>query len=46
MRWEGNRESSNVEDVRGGGGGGGLRLGGGSIGLGSVAIAVEEALEL
>lgn len=40
MRWEGNRESSNVEDARGGGGGGGFRLGGGSIGLGSVAIAV------
>ena len=42
MRWEGNRESSNVEDARGGGGGrgGGFRVGGGSIGLGSVAIAV------
>ena len=43
MRWEGNRESENVEDVRdvgGGGGGGGFRLGGGSIGLGSVAVAL------
>jgi uncharacterized protein len=42
MKWEGNRESSNVEDARGigGGGGGGFRLGGGSIGLGSVAVAV------
>jgi predicted metalloprotease len=41
MKWHGNRESSNVEDARGmGGGGGGFHLGGGSIGLGSVAIAV------
>ena len=41
MRWDGNRESDNVEDGRaGGGGGGGFSLGGGSIGLGSVAVAV------
>ncbi len=42
MKWEGNRESDNVEDARsGGGGGGGFRLGGGrSIGIGSVAIAL------
>ncbi|HEV7914448.1 MAG TPA: neutral zinc metallopeptidase, partial [Albitalea sp.] len=44
MRWQGNRESDNVEDARdvggGGGGGGGFRLGGGSLSLGSVAIAV------
>jgi predicted metalloprotease len=42
MRWEGGRESDNVEDVRGGGGigGGGFRLGGGSLGIGSVVIAV------
>lgn len=41
MKWEGNRESDNVEDVRGsGGGGGGFNLGGRSIGLGSVAIAL------
>ena len=45
MRWEGNRQSDNVEDRRGedgggGGGGGGLRLGGGKLGLGSVAIAL------
>lgn len=42
MRWEGNRQSDNVEDRRDddGGGGGGLRLGGGHIGLGSVAIAL------
>ena len=40
MKWEGNRESENVEDARGsGGGGGGLRLGGG-VGLGTVAIAL------
>jgi predicted metalloprotease len=39
MRWEGHRQSSNVEDRRGAGGGG-IRLGGGSIGLGTVAIAV------
>ncbi|HWI78063.1 MAG TPA: metalloprotease, partial [Ramlibacter sp.] len=36
MRWEGNRESSNVEDVRdGGGGGGGFGFGGRSIGIGT-----------
>ena len=43
MKWEGNRESDNVEDDRGGGGGGGgggFGLGGRSIGIGSVAIAV------
>ncbi|MBC7573229.1 MAG: neutral zinc metallopeptidase [Herminiimonas sp.] len=44
MKWEGNRESDNVEDVRGdgggGGGGGGFNLGGGSIGIGSIAIAL------
>jgi predicted metalloprotease len=38
MRWEGNRESENVEDARASGGG--FRLGGGSLGLGSVVIAV------
>jgi predicted metalloprotease len=40
MKWEGNRESSNVEDARDAGGGGGFRLGGGSLGLGSVVIAL------
>ena len=42
MKWEGNRQSDNVEDARsGGGGGGGFRLGvGRGIGLGTVAIAV------
>jgi predicted metalloprotease len=43
MKWEGNRESENVEDRRddgGGGGGGGFGLGGGSIGIGTIAIAL------
>jgi predicted metalloprotease len=41
MRWEGQRQSDNVEDARGaGGGGGGLRLGGGSLGLGTIAVAL------
>ena len=43
MKWEGQRQSDNVEDRRdaGGGGGGGFRLGGGrGIGLGTVVIAL------
>jgi predicted metalloprotease len=40
MRWEGNRESDNVEDARDVGGGGGFRLGGGSLSIGSVAVAL------
>jgi len=40
MRWEGNRESGNVEDVREGGGGGGFGLGGRSIGIGTIVIAL------
>lgn len=45
MRWEGERESSNVEDRRaggsgGGGGGGGLPIGRGGIGLGTIVIAL------
>ena len=40
MKWEGEQQSSNVEDRRGGGGGGGFGLGGGSIGLGGVAVAL------
>ena len=42
MRMDGQDESSNVEDARGGGGGGGgISLGGGrGIGLGTVAIAL------
>jgi uncharacterized protein len=42
MKWEGNRQSDNVEDRRGqAGGGGGVRLGGGrGIGLGTIVIAL------
>ena len=43
MRWDGNRESDNVEDRRsdsGGGGGGGGMIGGRSIGIGTVVIAL------
>jgi predicted metalloprotease len=40
MKWEGNRQSDNVEDGRAGGGGGGFSLGGGKIGLGGVAVAL------
>ncbi|MGD9834408.1 MAG: neutral zinc metallopeptidase [Piscinibacter sp.] len=43
MKWEGNRESDNVEDARGAGGRmpGGVRLGGGrGIGLGTIVIAL------
>jgi uncharacterized protein len=44
MKWEGNRQSDNVEDRRGapgmGGGGGGPRIGGRGIGLGTVVIAL------
>src|SRR3954465_4222738 len=39
MRWEGNRESDNVEDVRGSGGGG-FPIGGGGLGIGAVVIAL------
>lgn len=38
MKWEGNRESDNIEDRRSGGGGFGF--GGRSIGLGTIAIAL------
>lgn len=45
MKWRGNRESSNVEDRRGQpGGGGGFRMGGGRIGIGTVAIALVVSL--
>ena len=44
MRWEGDRESDNVEDRRGGGGGGGFPIGGRGIGLGTVAIALVASL--
>ena len=42
MRWEGNRESENVEDRRGdgGSGGGGFPIGGRSIGIGTVVLAL------
>ena len=39
MRWEGNRESGNVEDVRGSGGGG-FPIGGGGLSIGAVVIAL------
>lgn len=45
MRWEGNRESDNVEDRRGESfGGGGFGFGGRSIGLGTVVIALVASL--
>ncbi len=40
MRWEGNRQSSNVEDYRGGGGGGRFPIGGGTIGIGTLVVAL------
>ncbi len=41
MKWEGNRESDNVEDRRSGGGGGfGGFMGGRSIGIGTIVIAL------
>ena len=42
MKWEGNRESDNVEDRRdsGSSGGGGGGIGGRGIGIGSIAIAL------
>ena len=42
MRWQGNRESDNVEDLRNGGsgGGGGLPLGGGRLGIGAIVAAL------
>ena len=43
MKWEGERQSDNVEDRRGQGGfggGGGMRVGGRGIGVGTIAIAL------
>lgn len=43
MRWQGNRESDNVEDVRDDGSDGGrpgLPLGGGGLGIGGIAVAL------
>ncbi|MFC5511234.1 neutral zinc metallopeptidase [Massilia jejuensis] len=48
MKWEGDRESGNVEDHRGGGGGGGggggFRIGGKGVGIGTIAIALVASL--
>jgi predicted metalloprotease len=40
MKWEGDPQSDNVEDRRGGGGGGGFGFGGGSLGIGALVIAL------
>ncbi|WP_027995207.1 KPN_02809 family neutral zinc metallopeptidase [Simplicispira psychrophila] len=40
MKWEGNRESDNVEDRRSSGGGGSPLFGGRSIGVGTIVIAL------
>ena len=40
MKWEGNRESDNVEDRRGSGGGGMGGIGGKSVGIGTIVIAL------
>jgi predicted metalloprotease len=40
MKWEGNRESGNVEDRRGAGASGGGRVGGRSIGIGTIVVAL------
>ena len=40
MRWEGNRTSGNVEDMRAGGGGGLGGIGGRGIGIGTIVIAL------
>ena len=43
MKWEGNRESDNVEDRRGdsgSGGGGGFGFGGRSVGIGTIVVAL------
>jgi hypothetical protein len=45
MKWEGQRQSDNVEDRRSqGGGGGGFRMGGRGIGIGTIIIAVLASL--
>jgi len=44
MRWDRSRASDNVEDRRGQNGGGGMRFGGRSIGLGTIAIALVAML--
>lgn len=42
MRWQGDRESDNIEDRRGedGGGGGGFGFGGGTYGIGAIVVAL------
>lgn len=40
MKMDGQRESENVEDVRGSGGGGGLPIGGRGLGLGGIVVAL------
>jgi predicted metalloprotease len=41
MRWEGDEQSNNVEDRRGGGGGGGgFGIGGGTVGIGTIVVAL------
>ena len=40
MKWEGERQSDNVDDQRGAGGGGGRRIGGRSVGIGTVVVAL------
>jgi predicted metalloprotease len=40
MRWEGDRQSDNVEDRRGDSGGGGFGFGGGTVGIGAIVIAL------
>ena len=41
MRWEGDRQSDNIEDRRGdGGGGGGFGIGGGTVGIGTIVVAL------
>ncbi len=42
MRWDGQRESDNIEDSRGQGpmGGGGMRFGGRSLGIGTIVVAL------
>ena len=40
MRWEGERQSDNVEDRRSSGGGGGSFIGGRGIGVGTIVIAL------
>lgn len=40
MKWEGNRQSDNVEDRRSDGGGGGPVFGGRNIGIGTIVVAL------